>query len=151
MQKLYSIKFNYKEHLLIDALEVLFVGIAFYVSYLILKEVASLNRWSVSYDLVVLFFIISLMSIQMIITYTKEKLYSYDFHADRIVFNGSMPRQLYYSDINYMEIKRPFLDQFFDTFTLVINRKWKMKGLHHPQAIYDYIQKLRQYNAQKQP
>ena len=134
-----------------DMIEIIFLGVVFYVTYLIFKEVVAYSRFPLVYDIIVLIVIILLIMLQIYLTYRKEKFYSYDFYSDRIVFNGPRKKQLFYSKITNMEIKRPLLDQWFDCFTLVLNKKWKMRGIHNPQVIYDYIQKLRLYNSKKQP
>jgi len=108
----------------------------------------TLMSWHLSIGayLGIIIVILIVMIINTILVYKKALGKKYEFFKDRIV---SGKKEIYLVDVEVIEMKRTFIDNMFQTGSIVLSSKFKVANITKYNQIHLYIQQLVQY-ARKQ-
>lgn len=148
----YVIRPNIRRILVPDTLKTLLLCIIFYfaikmnlrlfIKYRILNTAVPDYIYYLIISVLALLFVIELLN-----SYRKNSTAAYDFYPDRIEFYGPKSWTLYYNQIEQVKPKKNFIDRIFDTGTIQLASKIKIKNISYVDQIVQYINQLRGYGG----
>lgn len=143
----YTMYLSLRRILIPKAFALLFLGAFFYLG--IFLNLIILNIYiPPDIHLYIIIGILILVVMQAILNYLKYSSYTYLFYRDRMIFQGKKELVLLYSDIENLEFKQDAIDKLFNTGTINLVPKHKMKYVENTNQVYFYIQKLIHYQRQ---
>lgn len=129
------------------ALALMFLGGFFYFGIYLNLKILNISVPS-EYHVYILGGIGVLLVLQGVLNYLKFTSYRYLFYKDRMIFQGKKDVVILYGEIQNLVFKRDFLDNLFNTGSIDLIPKHKMKYIENTNQVYFYVQKLIQYHQQ---
>ncbi|MBN2567326.1 hypothetical protein JXB02_04555 [Candidatus Woesearchaeota archaeon] len=87
----------------------------------------------------------ALMIVQLLIVWFRHKGVRYDFFLNRIDIMGEDPKEIYYAQVQYVNMKRDLWDKAFGTATLELSPSFAMPYVRNYPGVYTYLTKLIAY------